>query len=94
MVASTGVDRRSTIWAKIRNSPAPSIYADSMMAIGMEVAKKVRMIRTKKPLSSSPGIISPQTESFTLTNWVNTRYHGTRPPLNRMVKKMKKAKGF
>ncbi|MNR64946.1 hypothetical protein D3C85_1877890 [compost metagenome] len=45
MTAMTGMDRGSTICARIRNSPAPSIRADSIRLSGsasMEVRMMIR----------------------------------------------------
>ena len=42
----TGLEMGITIWDQMRNCPAPSIFADSMMESGTVVLKNVRQIVT------------------------------------------------
>ncbi|MMZ64141.1 hypothetical protein D1872_264420 [compost metagenome] len=75
----------------MRNSPAPSILADSIISSGTVVWKNVRMTMMENALSDS-GRIKDQIVFCKCRNWVITMYPGTMPPENSIVKNARKLK--
>src|SRR5690554_1231086 len=92
-LARTGMDNGNTIFVKILNSPAPSIFADSNTAGGIELWKNVRMTKIQNP-ETRKGIIKANMLSRKPRTFTYTRYHGIKPPLNNRVKIAKNEKNL
>lgn len=84
-----GVDNGIIILKNVLKSLAPSILEYSTTLSGMLVAKYARIIRIYVALTSN-GIIRAKYVSLIHSNLTQTIYQGTSPPLNSIVKKIKK----
>ena len=81
MVAIAGSEIGKTIRVKILNSDAPSILADSTMASGIVVLKKVRKIMIWNELTQH-GKIKAHIVFFNPKKRVLIKYDATSPPEN------------
>jgi hypothetical protein len=93
IVAIPGSDSGSTTLNKMVYSFAPSIFADSISAEGIDVEKKVLRITTYHEFITL-GTISAHIVLLSFKTFAHIIYHDTIPPLKSMVKKEKNANKF
>ena len=85
MVASPGPRTGNTILKKMVRCPAPSIFADSVIASGTEPEIKVLIRITRNGLISAGNQIA-KVEPFKPSTLAYIRYQGIMPPPKMLVK--------
>ena len=85
MVATTGLDNGRISLTKILKSPAPSIFADSVISMGIPPMNPFTRIICHT--ETIVGTISAQMVFFKCRYFTHRIYHGTNPPENNVVKK-------